>query len=300
MMRRIKKVLLGLVLVLVVVCVVLAILNEPMPDHPFVREGGVEVIAHRGGWGLWPENTLFAFQNAVDLGVDMLELDIRGTKDGHIVVFHDSRLRRTTNGTGRVNEFTLEELKKLDAGYQWSPDDGKTFPFRGKGIEIPTLKEVFESFPEMRMSIEIKDREPQMVTACIDFIRKYGVQDRILVASFESGTLGRFREQIPEVATSPGLTEGAMFYLLCRLHLSVVYHPNAEVLQFPVRFPLKLDTKHPALINGAHENNMQVQIWTVDDKSDMKLLIERGVNGIITRRPDRLLKLLGRLPQGNK
>ena len=173
MMRRIKKVL--LVLLLVVVCVVLAILNEPMPDHPFVREGGVEVIAHRGGWGLWPENTLFAFQNAVDLGVDMLELDIRGTKDGHIVVFHDSRLRRTTNGTGRVNEFTLEELKKLDAGYQWSPDDGKTFPFRGKGIVIPTLKEVFESFPEMRISIEIKDREPQMVTSFIDVICKYGV-----------------------------------------------------------------------------------------------------------------------------
>ncbi|MDE2723182.1 MAG: glycerophosphodiester phosphodiesterase family protein, partial [Gemmatimonadota bacterium] len=75
-----------------------------MPDHPFIKKNaGVEVIAHRGGWRLWPENTLYAFQHAVDLGVDMLEMDIRSTKDGHIVVFHDETVTRTTNGNARVN-----------------------------------------------------------------------------------------------------------------------------------------------------------------------------------------------------
>jgi len=295
-MGRLGKILLSLVLLLAVVCVVLAIWIEPMPDHPFVQKKGIEVIAHRGGWGLWPENTLYAFQHAIDLGVDMLELDIRSTKDGHLVVFHDSKLNRTTDGAGHVNDFTLAELKKLDAGYQWSPDHGETYPFRGKGIVVPTLKEVFESFPQMRMSIEIKQREPDIVEMFANMIRSHRMQDRVIVASFDSGTLKRFREQFPEVATSPGLTEGAIFYLLCRVNLSAVYHPNAEVLQFPLKFG-GFDTKHAALVDGAHKNNIQVQIWTVGDESDMQLLIERGVDGIITRRPDRLLRLMGRLPQ---
>ena len=152
-----------------------------MPGHPFLKKNAsVEVIAHRGGWRLWPENTLYAFQHAVDLGVDMLEMDIRSTKDGHIVVFHDETVTRTTNGSARVNDLTLVELKQLDAGYKWSADNGATFPFRGKRIVAPTLDEVFPSFPNMRMTIEIKQKDPDIVTAFGNLIRHHGMQHRVL------------------------------------------------------------------------------------------------------------------------
>ena len=265
-----------------------------MPDHPFIKKhADVEVIAHRGGWRLWPENTLYAFQHAIDLGVDMLEMDIRSTKDGHIVVFHDETVTRTTNGSARVNDLTLAELKQLDAGYKWTADKGATFPFRGKGIVPATLDEVFASFPHMRMTIEIKQKEPDIVEAFGNLIRHHGMQHRVLVACFDSGTLKRFRKLFPEVATSPGMTEGMIFYALCWLRLSAVYQPNVEVLQFPLKMG-PINGSHPRLLSAARKNNIQIQIWTVDDESTMRMLIENGVNGIITRRPDRLLKILGR------
>ena len=294
-MRMLGKILLVLILLLIVVCIVLTIWTEPMADHPFFKKNGIEVIAHRGGWRLWPENTLYAFRHAVDLGVDMLEMDIRSTKDGHLVVFHDEKMDRTTNGTGRVNDFTLAELKALDAGYKWSPDKGETFPFRGQGIVIPTLVEVFETFPQTRMSIEIKQMEPDIVEVFGELIRQYGMQDRVLVACFDRGTLRRFRTRFTEVATSSSLTEGLLFYVLCWLHLGAVYHPNVEVLQFPLKFG-PLDGKHPRVLAAVHKHNIQVQIWTVDNEADMRMLVARGVDGIITRRPDRLLRVLGRLP----
>jgi glycerophosphoryl diester phosphodiesterase len=295
-MRKLSKVLLGLVLLLVVVCVGLAILTGPMPDHPFIKRNGVEVIAHRGGWRLWPENTLYAFQHSVDMGVDILEMDIRSTKDGHLVVIHDEKVDRTTNGTGRVRDLTLAELKQLDAGYRWSPDKGETFPFRGQGIVIPTLIEVFEAFPQMRMSIEIKRGESDVVEVFGELIRQYGMQDRVLVPCSDSGTLKRFRKRFPEIATSPGLTEGLLFYVLSWLQLGAIYHPNVEVLQFPLKFRI-LDGTHPRIWAAARSHNIQVQVWTVDNEADMRMLVEREVDGIITRRPDRLLRILGRLSE---
>ncbi|MDP6041522.1 MAG: glycerophosphodiester phosphodiesterase [Candidatus Latescibacteria bacterium] len=295
-MRKLSKVLLGLVLLLVVVCVGLAILTGPMPDHPFIKRNGVEVIAHRGGWRLWPENTLYAFQHSVDMGVDILEMDIRSTKDGHLVVIHDEKVDRTTNGTGRVRDLTLAELKQLDAGYRWSPDKGETFPFRGQGIVIPTLIEVFEAFPQMRMSIEIKRGESDVVEVFGELIRQYGMQDQVLVPCSDSGTLKRFRKRFPEIATSPGLTEGLLFYVLSWLQLGAIYHPNVEVLQFPLKFRI-LDGTHPRIWAAARSHNIQVQVWTVDNEADMRMLVEREVDGIITRRPDRLLRILGRLSE---
>ena len=293
-MRRAIKMLLVAMLLLAALGVALAVWRKPMPDHPFFqRRAGVDVIAHRGGWRLWPENTLYAFQRAVDLGVDVLEMDLRRTKDGHLVVFHDETVSRTTQGDGRVADFALAELKRLDAGHQWSPDGGATFPFRGKGIVVPTLDEVFAAFPHMRMTIEIKQTEPDVVAAFGDAIRRHGMRDRVLVACFDSGTLKRFRKRFPEVATSAGMTEGMFFYALCYLHLGAVYHPPVEALQFPLKLG-PIDGVHPRLLSGARKNNIQVQIWTVDDEAEMHMLIESGVAGIITRRPDRLLKILGR------
>lgn len=111
------------------------------------------VFAHRGGGGLIPENTLEAFVYSARMGVDVLELDVHATKDGALVVLHDASVDRTTDGRGRVNELTLDEIKKLDAGYLFSADGNQTFPFRGRGVTVPTLSEIFDALPEMTSTL---------------------------------------------------------------------------------------------------------------------------------------------------
>jgi glycerophosphoryl diester phosphodiesterase len=112
-------------------------------------------IAHRGGMGLAPENTINAFEKAVSHGSEIFELDVHATRDGEIVVIHDDTVDRTTNGSGRVNDLTLAEAQQLDAAYHYTADKGRSFPLRGKGLRIPTLKEIFQAFPDCRINIEI-------------------------------------------------------------------------------------------------------------------------------------------------
>ena len=292
-MKKFGKVLLGFVLLLFGVYIVMAIRTKPVTGHPFFSHKGIDVIAHRGGWGMWPENTVFAFQKAVDLGVDMLEMDIRSTRDGVLVVIHDGKVDRTTDGTGAVQDFALSELKVLDAGYRWMDDDGQTFPYRGQGLRIPTLMEVFETIPNVRMNIEIKQTEPDITVPFCELIRKYGMENRVLVACFDSKTLKKFRTLCPEVATSAGLSEGLTFYVLSRLHLSAAYRPDAETFQVPLRLG-SLNGIHPAFLSAVQAQNMVLQVWTINDEPTMKMLIDLGVDGVITAYPDRLLNVLGR------
>jgi len=138
----------------------LALIGALTPDAPSKNYYGdlphPLVIAHQGGDGLWPGDTIYAFENAVKVGADVLEMDAHVTKDSQIVLMHDEKLDRTTEGTGLIEDLTLLELKQLDAAYHWSNDDNKIFPLRGQGIEVPTLEELFQKFPKMRYVIEIK------------------------------------------------------------------------------------------------------------------------------------------------
>src|SRR5258706_10758218 len=118
------------------------------------------VFGHRGAAGEAPENTLVSFERAVACGADVFELDVHATRDGTIVVFHDPTLERTTDGMGALKERTWAELCELDAGYQWTVD-GRTFPFRGKGIRVPSLAELFARFPDACFNIEVKQGEPE-------------------------------------------------------------------------------------------------------------------------------------------
>src|SRR3954467_5906305 len=130
-------------------------------DRPFFKLGknSPEVIAHRGGGGEWPGETLYAFEKAVRLGVDILEMDVHGTIDGTLVLMHNDTVDETTDGTGRIRDLTLAEIKGLNAGYHWPPE------IRQLNIRVPTLQEVFEAFPGQRMNIEIKQKEPSIITA---------------------------------------------------------------------------------------------------------------------------------------
>lgn len=257
-------------------------------------DGGVLVIAHRGGPGLNPENTLEAFRNAQRLGADVVELDIHTSKDGHMVIMHDDDIDRTTNGSGNVRDYTLAELKGFDAGYNWTNDEGKTYPFRGKGIQIPTLEEVISEI-KTNIIIEIKQEEPSLIKPLAALIRKHGIEDRIIVASFSNKALIEFRKEMPEVATSTNKSEAVRFFMLNMFHLAGFYNPSPAVaLQVPeFHSGKKVITKR--FVNTAKSHGLEVHAWTINEVDDMKRMIEIGVEGIVTDYPDRLLKLLGRL-----
>src|SRR5215510_6817363 len=129
------------------------------------------LFAHRGASGEAPENTVEAFRRAVDAGVSYAELDVHATRDGQVVVIHDQTLERTTNGQGKVQEHTLAELQQLDAGYWFSADDGRQFPFRAAGVRVPTLAEVLRGSPELRFTVEIKQTEPAIEELVITVVR---------------------------------------------------------------------------------------------------------------------------------
>ena len=293
MRKRLTQILLGLFLSFFIVYAILSFLAEPIEDHPYFNSHDFLVIAHRGGRGLGPENTLALFKQTVDLGVDILEMDLRRTKDGVLVVLHDRTVDRTTNGSGAVENLTLEALKNLDAAYHWSPDDGLNFPLRGRGITVPTLAEVFETFPQMHIILEIKDPQPDMIASLGRIIRERKKNHQVLVASFDSGTLKQFRAVAPQVATSAAATEAIPFYWLHRLHLDSAYTPPAQVLLIP-QYYRKKEVVTPRFLKAVHERNIRVHVWTVNRVSRMKHLLKLGVDGIITDYPDRLIRLLGR------
>ncbi|MDQ3181559.1 MAG: glycerophosphodiester phosphodiesterase, partial [Acidobacteriota bacterium] len=191
------------------------------------------VIAHRGGAGNSPENTLFAFKRSVESGVDVLELDLRSTIDGELVVIHDAKVDRTTDGTGAVAAMTFDEIKKLDAGFRWTNDGGKTFPFRGKGIKIPTLREVFEAFPDIKINIEPKYNTPSPVKPLCDLIKEFNRTDKVIVGTFQDEVLEDFRQTCKDVATSASPSEVSFFLARYKLGLSESYSPEMQVLQIP-------------------------------------------------------------------
>ncbi len=296
--KRLRSVLIVIVVVVAVLAAayaIMALLAEPAPGRPFFAQFDQRplVMAHQGGKGLRPDNTLSAFEHAVALGVDVLEMDIHTTADGVPVVMHDETVDGTTNGTGPILSFTLAELKELDAGYNWTPDDGQTFPYRGQGITVPTLEEVFAAFPGMPMNIEIKQAEPSMVATFCQLIRDYDRADQVLVASFHEETIAEFREECPEVATSTGKSEVVMLFVTSKVFVEAAYSPPANAAQVP-EYEGSLHVITPRFIDAAHHRGLEVHAWTINDEEDLQRMIDLGVDGIITDYPDRLLALLGR------
>ena len=295
-MRRRLLILAGTVFVVLVSALATALLlAHPAPGRAFFAKAprGMLVIAHRGGSALRPENTLAAFENAAALGADVLEMDVRATADDKIVVIHDATVDRTTEGAGAVAALTFESLHKLDAGYRWTTDGGRTFPFRGKGIRVPALAEVFARFPGTRMNIEIKPAEPAFALALCDLVRQGGRSDTVLIASVQQAALDAFRGACPEVATSMTPREGWIFYGFHLAHLSAALSPRAAALQMPYRFRGRRVASSD-LVRAAHARNVQLHAWTVNEESVMRQLIANGVDGIITDHPDLLLRALGR------
>ncbi len=166
---------------------------EPSARRPYVTHARPLAFAHRGGSGLAPENTLVAYENGLALGADALELDIHTTRDGQIVVIHDDTIDRTTDGVGLVATYTLDELRRFDAGYRFTADGGQTYPYRGQGVTIPTLREVFTRFPDVRVNIDLKQDTPTSAALFWELLQAMDAADRVLVGAFEPATMTTFR-----------------------------------------------------------------------------------------------------------
>lgn len=247
-----------------------------------------QLIAHRGGSGLVPENTLEAFRQAVDLwNADLVELDVRATADGHCVVFHDPGIERVTDGTGDVAGFTLERLREFDAAYRFTRDGGASFPYRGRGIRVPTIDEVFDTLPATPLIIEVKT--PAVQDALRRAIRRHAAESRVIPAAEHQAWLTQFQDY-------PGLRSGASeqlrrLYIAHRLHLAHWFHPRFETCQVPETWGARRIVS-PRFVSDLHRLGVQVAVWTVDEEDDMRRLLGWGVDGVITDRPDRLAAVL--------
>lgn len=273
---------------------------RPTPEYPQAPDGYLIVFAHRGDSGNYPENTMLAFNQAANYDIDALETDIYLTADNEIVVFHDDTLDRTTNGTGYLFEKTLAELKALDAGYYWTNDGGATYPFRGQGLQIATLREMFIAFPEMWINIDIKQHDEKIIDPFIELIREHNKQKTVLVGSFDTGILKSFRKKCPEVVTAASLTEVGWFLILSKLRLEKLFRGQSPAFQIPETqkvLGLTIRLVDYRFVTAAHARNIAVHVWTVNEEADMQRLIALGVDGLMSDYPRRVLNLIGR---GNK
>lgn len=249
-------------------------------------------ISHRGGAALAPENTLFAFVRAVEKHrTDMLELDVHLTRDGRLVVAHDPTLERMTDGTGPIAARTLEELRELDAGHGFTPDGGRTYPYRGRGICLPSFEEVLQRFPSLRMNVELKPDEPEAAKVLAALVRREGASGRLCLGSESDAQAERLRAELPE---------GCFFYprealtavvMSARLAQTV---PDApwHVLDMPLWWEGMRLVDEPFL-QTCTKAGKWVNVWTVDDEAELRQCLAEGVGGIMTDRPDLLRALLG-------
>lgn len=297
---RILRVLLAIVVVLAAVYGALALLNRPRPEHDYyARFDGSVVLAHGGGQGLWPDNTLAAFEGSAALGADVLELDVRRDADGVFRVIHDATVERTTDGAGAVAELPGSRIEELDAGYRWTPDGPASdapeadYRYRGAGTAIPTLEDVLTRFPDMAVNVEIKESVEDAGTALCSVLESTGSKVRVMVASFNSAPIKAFRRACPGVATSATRDEVTLFFVLATARLSAVYTPPFAALQVPVKQG-NITVVTPHFVAAAHARGVRVEVWTIDERAEMQRLLDMGVDGIITDRPDRALALLGR------
>jgi glycerophosphoryl diester phosphodiesterase len=275
-------------------------------SNPWLGRGPLN-FAHQGGAKEAPSNTLYAFKTAISSGAEALEMDVHATVDRHLVVIHDATVDRTTNGNGRIDQMSLDQLKQLDAAFWWQPGfvtvrdrPDNEYMFRGVVIRtrpppqefsandftIPTLREVLELFHGTYINLEIKETDPETrgyEKELAHLLREFGRESNTIVASFNDKAIGRFRDIAPEFDTSAATLEAMEFRRLMEASGEKGGHPYVA-LQIPVEFGGQrvLDRK---LVEAAHLAGIAVHAWTIDDEDQMRELLALGVEGLITDRP---------------
>lgn len=267
--------------------------DNRVEDIPFYADNSFNVIAHGNGRALLPGNTLEAAVNALSVGADILELDIHLTADNILVVRHDETIDSTTNGTGSIAEMTLAELSLFDVGFHKYDYPDK---IAEKGIRIPTLESIFVALPANRFLIELKPEDGKAGRYLCRLVKEYGLLKQVVVGSFHSSVLRKFRKQCPEIPTSLGETEALWMVVFSWLGLGHLYDPPG----YSVQLPLEQDgirVVSNSLLVTARELNLKLDVWTVNNVQEMADLISLGVDGIITDRPDLLDGVVGNLAE---
>ena len=251
------------------------------------------IMAHRGDPEAGPENSISALRNAVEVGCDVLETDLRLTRDRQCVLFHDETLDRCTGYEGKVSDMDLDELLQMDLGYSYTPDDGETYPFRYGGAKIVTLEEAFTEFPNMSFNLDIKDENPDAPKLLASEIEKYDMGRNVIVGSFHEKQLERFRQIAPSIPTSAHPGEVSRFVFAVKMYMVPIFARKREyqAFQVPLKYG-KINIIDEKFIKAAHKKNIAIHVWTINDKETMEWLVDLEVDGIFTDKPRLLRELL--------
>jgi glycerophosphoryl diester phosphodiesterase len=263
--------------------------------HPYFDVPVPTVIGHRGASGELPENTLEAFERAVAQGAAILETDVHVTRDGNLVLIHDDVLERTTNGSGRVADHTLAELRGLDAGARFSPNGDGRFPFRGQGFVIPTLEAALRKFPSLHFNVELKEHLPALIEGTVALVRRLESEERVLLAAAEDPLMADLRAHLARTGARPavGASAGDVIAFV-RAVLDGKPPPLGPMaLQVPPDFGGRpLVTRE--LVAHAHAHGLVVHVWTVNDPAEMERLLDLGVDGVMSDFPGRLAEVVAK------
>lgn len=271
----------------------------PADTTPFLIEPGEPalIVAHRGGRDLKPENTLLAFDNAVALGADVLEMDVCLTKDSILVTSHDLTVDRTSDTTGNIIDYTYQQLQAFNFGYDFQALDG-TYPYRNNPVRIPKLEDIFARYPHAYMVIEIKDAGASGKLAAeklMALIRSYGMAHKAVVFSFSDDVMNHVHSiNSDSVFTGASFGDGFSFVTAVLTSPDTLLTLRCDVLAFPTEM-LNINLTSDTIITAAHRNHAAIHYWTINDKEEMKSLIQKGADGIITDRPDLMKEALAEL-----
>jgi glycerophosphoryl diester phosphodiesterase len=269
------------------------------------RERRVVAFAHQGGSYEAPSSTLFAIEQALSNGASAIELDVHATKDRQVVVCHDETVDRTTNHHGAIANFTLEELRDMDNAYWWIAGetvthgrDDNEYVLRGRApheriLGIVTLEEVSTAFPGVLLNLDIKQTSPDVAPyeelLALE-LRRLEREPSVIVASFHDSAIQTFRSFAPNVATSAATNEMVAFYMsMLEDGPSVV--PDVVAFQVPSKFG-DVDVVTKQFVEAAHDADVAVHVWTINDVDEMARLVDLGVDGIVSDRPTPLAQLL--------
>lgn len=290
-----KRAILLIILIIYGVLQLLTLHPQKQIAKKFKAKGFPLIIAHGGAKLLYPENTVYAFDQSVALGVDALEMDLRLTKDNVLVTHHNETIEETSDAKGKVRDYTYEEIKQFNFGATFKDINGNT-PFLKKQADlIPAkLEDLFARYGKKVLFIlEIKDEGKlgeQAAQEIARLVKKYDIAEDVNVASFIQANNAYYRTVRDEkTSTSAGeeLAKTMVYSMYGGWDFALDY--AAEGVQFPVFEKLPLDTSY--LIGKLHKHNLFVHFWTINDEKTMHQLIDKRVDGIITDRPDLLKKI---------
>lgn len=264
---------------------------QSAPNDRYLTKGGAPlIIAHGGSKQLAPENTMLAFDEADKYHPDVMEMDVVMTRDSVLITCHDPKIDRITDGKGFVADYTFEELKQFNFACRFKDLQGN-YPYRDTAIRVTRLEDVLVKYgSKYDFCIELKDYPP-VTGECAArqlyrLLCKYNMKEKTLVASFEDRIIKYFRElSAGGIKTSSGKEETKTFVILSKLMAGNFFLSRSYAIQIPVeRDGYILDEQ--SLIDDAHRKNIAVHYWTINNKEQMRELIKKGADGIITDRPD--------------